>query len=74
MTLNELKLNHKCSITSLLSDGCQRRRMLDLGLVEGTKVEAVLSSPFGEPIAYLIRGALIALRKEDAQLIEIERL
>jgi DtxR family Mn-dependent transcriptional regulator len=59
-----------------LSDSChglQRRRLLDLGLVPGTLVAAEMTSPGGDPTAYRIRGALIALRQEQADLIEIER-
>jgi ferrous iron transport protein A len=40
--------------------------LLDLGLTRDTVVEAVQKSPAGDPIAYLVRGAVIALRSEDA--------
>jgi ferrous iron transport protein A len=46
--------------------------MLDLGLVAGTAVETVLRSPAGDPIAYQIRGAVIALRREEAVQILVE--
>ena len=49
----------------------ERRRLLDLGLVPGTLVTAVLRSPSGDPVAYDVRGALIALRREQAALIAI---
>ena len=54
--------------------GPQRRRLLDLGVVPGTVVSAEMSSATGDPIAYLIRGALIALRREQASWVTIERL
>ena len=53
--------------------GPQRRRLLDLGLVPGTEVEAELTSPSGDPTAYRIRGASIALRRDQADLVYIER-
>jgi len=53
--------------------GSQRRRMLDLGIVKGTEIEAELVSATGDPVAYRIRGALIALRREQAEWIRIER-
>lgn len=43
-----------------------RRRFQDLGLVEDTKVQCVQVSPLGDPKAYFIRGAIIAIRNEDA--------
>ncbi len=52
----------------------ERRRMLDLGLIPGTIVEAELRSPSGDPTGYRIRGAVIALRQDQADQIQIERL
>jgi DtxR family Mn-dependent transcriptional regulator len=54
--------------------GAQRRRLLDLGVVKGTEIEAELASASGDPVAYRIRGALIALRREQAEWIRIERV
>lgn len=54
--------------------GAERRRMMDLGILPGTMVTAELISPGGDPTAYRIRGAMIALRREQAQLIQIRRL
>jgi DtxR family Mn-dependent transcriptional regulator len=51
--------------------GAQRRRLLDLGVVRGTVVEAALRSATGDPVAYRIRSALIALRREQATWIRI---
>ncbi|HZK28267.1 MAG TPA: FeoA family protein, partial [Thermoclostridium sp.] len=45
---------------------------LDLGLVSNTAIEALQKSPSGDPTAYQIRGAVIALRKEDAFNILVE--
>ena len=42
------------------------RRMLDLGITEGTRIQSLMRSPAGDPTAYIIRGAVIALRKKDA--------
>ena len=41
----------------------------DIGLIEGTKVECIQKSPSGDPIAFLIRGAVIALRTEDSSSV-----
>ncbi|HIR03069.1 MAG: FeoA family protein [Acutalibacteraceae bacterium] len=68
-SLNSLPVGKRCKVAALLSNGKQRRRMLDLGLVQGTNVEALQKSPSGDPIAYYIRGAVIALRDEDASKI-----
>lgn len=54
--------------------GPQRRRLLDLGVLPGTEIVAEMRSPSGDPIAYRIRGALIALRQQQAHGIYITRL
>jgi DtxR family Mn-dependent transcriptional regulator len=56
------------------SRGSERRRFLDLGILPGTRVAAELDSPSGDPTAYRVRDALIALRKEQADMIRIKRI
>jgi DtxR family Mn-dependent transcriptional regulator len=51
--------------------GAERRRLLDLGVVPGTRIRCEFSSPFGTPRSYDIRGALIALRDHQADRILI---
>ena len=71
MTLDELPLGYHGKVHELRSHGTERRRMLDLGLVKNTSIRPLFQSPSGDPIAYLIRGTVIALRNEDAQKILI---
>lgn len=70
--LNCLPLGKTAKVKSLTSEGIIRRRMLDLGLISDTIVEAVQKSPSGDPTAYCIRGAVIALRSEEASKILVE--
>lgn len=65
-SLYELKNGQKAKVKSLVTTGSMRRRLQDIGLIEGTEVECLQKSPGGDPIAYLIRGAVIALRSEDS--------
>ena len=53
--------------------GSQRRRLLDLGVVKGTEIRAELLSAAGDPVAYRVRGALVALRREQAAWVRIEK-
>lgn len=69
--LNRLSEGQRGRVVSLRSEGSMRRRLQDIGLVEGTEVECVLKSPGGDPVAYEIRGALIALRAEDSRQVVI---
>jgi DtxR family Mn-dependent transcriptional regulator len=54
--------------------GAERRRLMDLGILPGTAIFAEIRSPNGDPTAYRIRDALIALREEQAEMIQVERL
>lgn len=71
MTLNQLETGRAATVTGVRSRDAERRRMFDLGITPGAAVEAVMSSPLGDPVAYRIRGALVALRSEQARLIEV---
>jgi DtxR family Mn-dependent transcriptional regulator len=53
--------------------GVERRRLMDLGILPGTMIENEMVSAGGDPIAYRVRGALIALRNSQAELIHICR-
>ena len=70
--LNLLPFGKKAVVKSIASEGTIRRRMLDLGLISDTVVEALQKSPSGDPTAYHIRGAVIALRSQEASKIIVE--
>jgi DtxR family Mn-dependent transcriptional regulator len=75
-TLRDLS-SGEAGVVSEISPACvgaQRRRLLDLGVVRGTRISAELDSAFGDPVAYRIRGALIALRGQQAEWVRIERV
>lgn len=66
-TLTDLQQGQSACVTDLTISGSMRRRLQDIGLIEGTQVECLQKSPLGDPVAFLIRGAVIALRQEDSQ-------
>ena len=71
--LNRVRPGERARVRTLETAGAMRRRLLDIGLVEGTEVECVGRSPGGDPAAYLIRGAVIAIRDADAAGILVSR-
>ncbi len=72
--LNQLPIGKKASVIALTSDGTTRRRMLDLGIIDGTEIEPLYQNPSGNPVAYLIRGAVIALRSDASERIMVSVL
>ncbi len=73
--LSTLSLGESADVVALATScrGAQRRRLLDLGLVPGTRVTSELRGPSGDPTAYRIRGALIALRSDQASHIFVHK-
>ncbi len=69
--LCDIKPGDKAKIFCINSKGTIRRRLLDMGLTENTVIECVGKSPLGDPIAFLVRGAIVALRSEDCKNILI---
>ena len=73
MTLGDLKPGRSALVTEVcFGESAMARRLKDLGLIPGTWVTCVASSPAGDPSAYWIRGAVIALRRKDAAGVYIQ--
>lgn len=72
-SLDKVEINKLAKVCSLNCTGSMRRRLLDLGLIDGATIIPVLKSPAGELTAYEIRGTVIAIRLEDAKNIIIEQ-
>lgn len=71
--LSALKPGEEATVLTLESQGLTRRRFLDLGLTPGVTIECAMPSMLSEPKAYRVRGTLIALRREQANQIWIQR-
>lgn len=74
VSLDSIPIGSKCKVTFLKADGSIRRRLLDLGIINGTEIESISKSPSGNLVAYLIRGAVIALRSDDASKVMVENI
>lgn len=74
MTLDMLKAGESAVVTKINNVDTERRRLLDLGILPGTRIENVMPSPLGDPIAYRVRNSTVALRRVQAQLIEIQEI
>jgi len=72
--LSSLGLGQQATVVDIspACRGAERRRLLDLGVVPGTVIRAELVSTSGDPVAYRIRGAMIALRNAQADLIHVK--
>lgn len=72
MTLSAMKPGQSGKITQVGGEGALRLRLLDMGVIPGTKVKLAKAAPLGDPIEIMLRGYSLTLRLEDAQLIRVE--
>ncbi len=72
MTLDQLEPCQAAVVKKLKNNGPDRRRMLDMGILPGTQIAIEMVSPLGDPVAYRVRGAVVALRRQQARQIEIQ--
>lgn len=72
-TLYDIEVGERAVVEELRTSGAMRRRLLDIGLSSGAVVECVGRSPMGDPSAYLIRGAVIAIRARDCRGVIVRR-
>ncbi|MEZ4636087.1 MAG: FeoA family protein [Caldilineaceae bacterium] len=76
LSLDQLRPNEEARVVALsrACRGQERRRLMDLGILPGAAIEVEMNSPLGDPTAYRVRDTLIALRREQARLIQIEKV
>lgn len=73
-SLCDINTGETAEVERLNIHGAMRRRLLDIGLCPGTRVRCVGKSPMGDPKAYLIRGAVIAIRGCDGKRVIVRGL
>ena len=68
--LCELPLNQSAVVCAVANpETSLTQRIISLGISEGSRITALFQSPFNDPIAYLVKGCVIALRKSDSENI-----
>lgn len=72
MRLCDINIGKTARVLTLGGNGSIVRRLRDMGMVEGTSVMPVMVSPLGDPRAYKLRGAVIALRRRDAAHVAVQ--
>jgi ferrous iron transport protein A len=59
-------------VKKISGDGAVRRRIMDMGIVKGVTVHVRKLAPLGDPVEVTVRGYELAIRKSDAEMIEVE--
>ena len=71
-TLRDVKVGETATIVRLHGEGALKRRIMDMGLTRGTEVFVRKVAPLGDPMELTVRGYELSVRKDDAELIEVE--
>ena len=71
-TLREAKTGETVTVVKLNGTGAVKRRIMDMGITKGCSVYVRKVAPLGDPVEVTVRGYELSLRKEDAQMIEVE--
>lgn len=71
-TLKEIKVGQTARIVRVHGEGALRRRIMDMGLTRGTDIYVRKVAPLGDPMELNIRGYELSLRRDDAEMIEVE--
>lgn len=72
MTLANLEIGREAKVTQILGETPATKRLMEMGVVPGVIVRVVKSAPFGDPIEIRVRGYSLALRKSEAETIEVQ--
>ncbi len=71
-TLKDIKVGSSATVVKLNGQGAVKRRIMDMGITKGVKIDVCKVAPLGDPIEIKVRGYQLSLRKADAEMIEVK--
>ena len=71
-TLKQVKVGQTCTVKRVHGEGALRRRIMDMGITKGVEIYVRKVAPLGDPIEITVRDYELPVRKNDAELIEVE--
>jgi Fe2+ transport system protein FeoA len=71
MNLAQTQIGQIVTVTHLAGEGSFRRRLMELGLVPGTRVELIGVAPLGDPLELLVRGSSLSIRRAEAEDVSV---
>ncbi|WP_294064350.1 FeoA family protein [uncultured Fusobacterium sp.] len=74
MKLCDLKDGEKAKIIKIGRIGELKKRLVDMGVTAGEIIKLERNAPLGDPQEYIVKATGIAIRKEDAKNIEVEKI
>lgn len=71
-TLRDARIGETVKVTRVVGTGAVKRRIMDMGISKGTKIFVRKVAPLGDPIEVTVRGFELSLRKDDAEMVQVE--
>ena len=71
-TLRQVKVGETVTVVKLHGDGAVKRRIMDMGITKGVQVYVRKVAPLGDPVEVNVRGYELSIRKNDAEMIEVQ--
>jgi len=71
-TLKEVKIGQTVKVVKLHGEGAVKRRIMDMGITKGVEIYVRKVAPLGDPVEVTVRGYELSLRKNDAEMVEVE--
>ena len=71
-TLRQVKVGETVTVVKLHGEGAVKRRTMDMGITKGVQVYVRKVAPLGDPVEVNVRGYELSIRKNDAEMIEVQ--
>lgn len=71
-TLKQAPIGSTVRVVKIHGEGAVRRRIMDMGITKGVEIYVRKAAPLGDPIELNLRGYELSLRKDDAEMVEVE--
>ncbi|MBR0039160.1 MAG: ferrous iron transport protein A [Lachnospiraceae bacterium] len=71
-TLRDIQVGEKSKVVKIHGEGKVKRRIMDMGITKGTEIFVRKVAPLGDPVEITVRGYELSLRKDDADILEME--
>ena len=72
MTLNEVKPGQECRVVRVTVEGAVGQRLMDMGVITGTRIKVVRNAPLMDPFDIYVKGSFLAVRRSDVKGVEVE--
>ncbi|MCM1106985.1 MAG: ferrous iron transport protein A [Blautia sp.] len=72
MTLKEARVGQILTVKRLTGEGPVKKRIMDMGITKGVELYVRKVAPLGDPVEVTVRGYELSLRKEDAEMVQVE--